>query len=112
MSDIVEILMHWHAGRKKAVVARSLGVDRGTVSKYVAALSLPCDMLGPDCRSASSWLGPTRTSFWNSRAPTSGARTSIRGYAASLAFWIGLPSLGIGDSRPPPQREGDRLCGA
>ncbi len=34
--DIVEILQHWHAGRKKAVVATSLGVDRGTVSKYVA----------------------------------------------------------------------------
>jgi transposase len=36
VSDIVEILMHWHAGRKKAVVAESLGVDRGTVRKYVA----------------------------------------------------------------------------
>ncbi len=36
MRDIVEILMHWHAGRKIAVVARSLGVDRGTVAKYVS----------------------------------------------------------------------------
>ncbi len=36
MIDIVEILQHWHAGRKKAVVASSLGVDRGTVSKYIA----------------------------------------------------------------------------
>jgi transposase len=35
--DIVEILQHWHAGRPKAVVATSLGVDRGTVAKYVAA---------------------------------------------------------------------------
>lgn len=34
--DIVEILQHWHAGRPKAVVATSLGVDRGTVSKYIA----------------------------------------------------------------------------
>jgi transposase len=32
--DIVEILIHWSAGRKKAEVARSLGVDRGTVTKY------------------------------------------------------------------------------
>jgi transposase len=32
--DIVEILIHWKAGRKKAEVARSLGVDRGTVAKY------------------------------------------------------------------------------
>ena len=36
VTDIVEVLQHWHAGRKKAVVASSLGVDRGTVSKYVA----------------------------------------------------------------------------
>ena len=34
--DIVEVLVHWHAGRKKSEVARSLGVDRGTVHKYVA----------------------------------------------------------------------------
>ena len=36
MRDIVEILMHWHAGRPKAAVADSLGVHRGTVRKYVA----------------------------------------------------------------------------
>ena len=34
--DFVEILVHWHAGRKKSEVARSLGVDRGTVAKYTA----------------------------------------------------------------------------
>ena len=36
MIDIVEILVHWHAGRKKADVARSLGVDRATIAKYTA----------------------------------------------------------------------------
>ncbi len=35
--DIVEILIHWHAGRAKAEIADSLGVDRKTVRKYVAA---------------------------------------------------------------------------
>src|ERR1035437_360456 len=34
--NIVEILIHWKAGRNKAEVARSLGVDRGTVTKYTA----------------------------------------------------------------------------
>ena len=34
--DVVEVLQHWHAGRSKADVAASLGVDRGTVRKYVA----------------------------------------------------------------------------
>lgn len=34
--DVVEILVHWYAGRSKKEVARSLGVDRNTVAKYVA----------------------------------------------------------------------------
>ena len=36
MIDVVEILEHWHAGRSKSQVAASVGVDRGTVRKYVA----------------------------------------------------------------------------
>ena len=35
--DVVEVLQHWHAGRPKAVVAASLGVDVKTVRKYVPA---------------------------------------------------------------------------
>jgi hypothetical protein len=34
--DVVEVLQHWHAGRSKTDVAASVGVDRGTVRKYVA----------------------------------------------------------------------------
>jgi DNA-directed RNA polymerase specialized sigma24 family protein len=36
MIDIVEVLQHWYSGRSKTEVAQSLGVDRGTVRKYVA----------------------------------------------------------------------------
>lgn len=36
MVDVVEILVHWYAGRSKKEVAASLGVDRATVAKYVA----------------------------------------------------------------------------
>ncbi len=36
MIDVVEVLQHWHAGRSKADVAASVGVDRGTVRKYVS----------------------------------------------------------------------------
>jgi transposase len=34
--DVTEILVHWHAGRSIGEVARSLGVDRATVRKYIA----------------------------------------------------------------------------
>jgi transposase len=35
--DIIEILAHWQAGRNNTEIAQSLGVDRKTVRKYVAA---------------------------------------------------------------------------
>ena len=35
--DVVEMLVHWYSGRSKTEVASSLGVDRRTVRKYVAA---------------------------------------------------------------------------
>jgi Integrase core domain len=36
MTDLVEIMAHWYAGRSYTQVARSLGIDRGTVVKYTA----------------------------------------------------------------------------
>ena len=36
MIDVTEILVHWHAGRSRAEIASSLGVDRKTVRKYTA----------------------------------------------------------------------------
>jgi hypothetical protein len=35
--DIIEILVHWHAGRNNTEIAASLSVDRKTVRKYVTA---------------------------------------------------------------------------
>ena len=37
MLDAVQILTHWYAGRPKAEVAPSIGVDRKTVDKYVTS---------------------------------------------------------------------------
>ncbi|HEY8982692.1 MAG TPA: hypothetical protein VIU15_24290 [Streptomyces sp.] len=36
MVDIVEIYVHWYAGRSKNQLAASLGVDRKTIRKYLA----------------------------------------------------------------------------
>jgi hypothetical protein len=35
MFDLVEVLQHWYAGRSKTDVGESLGIDRGTIRKYV-----------------------------------------------------------------------------
>lgn len=40
MVDIIEIYVHWYAGRSKAQLATSLGVDRKTVRKYLAPAEL------------------------------------------------------------------------
>ena len=47
MIDVVEVLQHWHAGRSKADVAASVGVDRGTVRKYVAPAEEAGSLPGP-----------------------------------------------------------------
>lgn len=36
MIDLVEIYVHWFAGRSQAQIAQSLGIDRKTVRKYLA----------------------------------------------------------------------------
>ena len=36
MIDIVEILIHWYAGRSQHELAAGLGVDRKTLCKYTA----------------------------------------------------------------------------
>ncbi len=35
--DIIEILVHWYAGRSNSEIAQSLDVDRKTARKYIAA---------------------------------------------------------------------------
>lgn len=55
MIDIVEILIHWKAGRKKSEVARSLGVDRGTVAKYTAKAEAEGYAPGGEQLSAERW---------------------------------------------------------
>jgi transposase len=61
--DITEILVHWHAGRPISEVARSLGVDRNTVRKYVAAAQQAGIQPGGEPISAARWAELVRGWF-------------------------------------------------
>jgi len=39
MIDLVEIYVHWYAGRSQVQIADSLGLDRKTVRKYLAPVT-------------------------------------------------------------------------
>jgi transposase len=53
--DIVEILMHWQAGRSLRKIARSLGVDRESVRKFVAVAEGLGYRVGETQLSAEEW---------------------------------------------------------
>src|ERR1035438_4275815 len=39
MIDLIEIYVHWYAGRSQAQIADSLGLDRKTVRKYLGPVT-------------------------------------------------------------------------
>jgi hypothetical protein len=61
--DIVETLVHWHAGRSKSEVARSLGVDWATVAKYVAPAKAAGLVPGGAAISEQEWRARVREWF-------------------------------------------------
>jgi transposase len=63
MVDVVEILVHWYAGRSKKEVSASLGVDRATVSKYVAPAEAAGMVPGGPPVSEEQWRAKVRGWF-------------------------------------------------
>ena len=57
MIDIVEVLQHWYSGRSKTDIAGSLGIDRGTIRKYVAAAEFAGMAPGGVLVSRDEWTG-------------------------------------------------------
>jgi transposase len=53
--DIIEILLHWQAGRSQRRIARSLGVDRNTVRKFVTLAESLGYHVGGTALSAEEW---------------------------------------------------------
>ena len=69
MIDIVEILIHWYAGRSQHELATSLGVDRKTLRKYTGpAVAAGISPGGPPMVDADSWWSGSRT--WPTPGPS------------------------------------------
>jgi hypothetical protein len=73
--DIVEILVHWHAGRPIAVVAESLGTDRKTIRKYVAPAEAAGLTPGGPPLSRDQWAALVRDWFPELTDPRARSRT-------------------------------------
>jgi transposase len=61
--DIVEILVHWYAGRSQHELAASLGVDRKTIRKYTAPAVAAGMVPGGPTRSHEEWAALVRAWF-------------------------------------------------
>lgn len=61
--DIVEILLHWDAGRSQHELAASLGVDRKAIRKYTAPAVSAGLVPGRPSRSRAQWSEPARGWF-------------------------------------------------
>jgi len=61
--DIVEILVHWYAGRSQHELAASLGVDRKTIRKYTAPAVAAGLVAGGPARGQGEWAQLVRGWF-------------------------------------------------
>jgi transposase len=73
--DVVEVLQHWHAGRPKAVIAESLGIDRKTVRKFVARAEAHGLSPGGPALSPAEWSELVRQLFPELVEPRARSRT-------------------------------------
>jgi transposase len=64
MIDLVEIYVHWYAGRSQAQIADSLGLDRKTVRKYLAPVAAEGLMAGgPPVMTEADWRARAQSWF-------------------------------------------------
>ena len=86
MIDVVEILKHWYAERNVSEIARSLGLDRKTVRKYVAAPEKEGIIPGGPPVTPEEWARRVRVWFPELTDPR--ARSSVAGEIAPFHDYI------------------------
>ena len=81
MIDLVELYVHWDAGRSQAQLAQSLGLDRKTVRKYLAPVrATGLTPGGPPVMSEADWR--ERAGAWFPEVVDKGLRQ------VTLAVWL------------------------
>jgi hypothetical protein len=91
--DIIEILVHWHAGRNNSEIAQSLGVDRKTVRKYVAAAEAAGMVAGGPPLSEAEWDARARAWFPELAVGEGTIAGSVQGMATATPTAIDPPAI-------------------
>jgi len=93
--DIVEVLTHWHAGRRMGELCSSLGIDPKTVRKYTApAMAAGISPGGPPL-SREEWSQLARGWFPELTDDSSRQTTwpEIEAHAELIKSWLGLVTI-------------------
>ena len=100
MIDLIEIYVHWYAGRSQVQIADSLGVDRKTVRKYLAPVAAAGMMPGgPPVMSEADWRDRARALMMlrpagslltatAHKTDAAGLREAFTAYAPYPAWWM------------------------
>ncbi len=95
MIDVVEILVHWHAGRRVGEVSSSLGLDPKTVRKYLApAIAAGLAPGGPSL-SGEEWSALVEGCFPDlvDRARRQSSWPEIEAHRDQIKRWLGTVTV-------------------
>lgn len=95
MIDVVEILVHWHAGRRIGEVSSSLGVDPKTIRKYVAPAVAAGFAPGGPSLSAGEWAALVEGWFPEvmDRARRQSSWPEIEVHREQIKAWLGTVTV-------------------
>jgi hypothetical protein len=93
--DVVELLVHWHAGRRIGEVSSSLGVDPKTVRKYIAPAVAAGLVPGGPSLSAEEWSALVEGWFPElvDRARRQSTWPEIEAHRERIGSWLGVVTV-------------------
>jgi hypothetical protein len=95
VTDVVEILVHWHAGRRIGELCSSLGVDPKTVRKYTAPAITAGPSPGGPRLSEAEWAALVAEWFPALVEPAARATTwpELEAHRDKIRDWMGVVTV-------------------